>query len=62
MLTMMITTLSTIQRITQLKDGNFLLIWREYSRSNNNQNEVFGQKYFKTGEKIGDSFVISSNG
>ena len=47
-------------KIAQLKDGNFLLIWREYSRNTYNQNEVFGQKYFKTGEKIGDAFIISS--
>ncbi len=47
-------------QIALLKDGNFLLIWREYSRNIYNQSEVLGQKYFKTGEKIGDAFIISS--
>ncbi len=47
-------------KIALLKDGNFLLIWREYSRNIYNQYEVLGQKYFKTGEKIGDTFIISS--
>ncbi len=47
-------------RLAMLKDGNFLLIWREYSRNIYNQYEVLGQKYFKTGEKIGDTFIISS--
>ena len=46
--------------IAQLKDGNFLLVWREYSRNTYNQYEVLGQKYFNTGEKIGDTFIISS--
>ena len=47
-------------KIATLKDGNFLLVWREYSRNIYNQNEILGQKYFKTGEKIGDTFIISS--
>ena len=47
-------------KIALLKDGNFLLIWREYSQNIYNQSEVLGQKYFKTGEKIGDPFIISS--
>ena len=47
-------------KIAQLKDGNFLLIWKEYAYNMSNQYEVFGQKYYKTGEKIGDSFIISS--
>ena len=47
-------------KIALLKDGNFLLIWREYSRNIYNQYEILGQKYYKTGEKLGDIFVISS--
>ena len=47
-------------KIAPLKDGNFLLIWKEYSHNIYNQNEVLGQKYFKTGEKLGDTFIISS--
>ena len=47
-------------KIALLKDGNFLLIWKEYSRNIYNQSEILGQKYFKTGEKIGDTFIISS--
>ncbi|MEJ2613680.1 MAG: T9SS type A sorting domain-containing protein, partial [Ignavibacteriaceae bacterium] len=47
-------------KIALLKDGNFLLVWREYLRNIYSQYEVLGQKYFKTGEKIGDTFLISS--
>lgn len=47
-------------KIALLKDGNFLLIWREYITNIYSQAEVLGQKYFKTGEKIGDTFIVSS--
>ncbi len=47
-------------KIAPLKDGNFVLVWREYSRNIYNQYEVLGQKYYKTGEKLGDTFIISS--
>ncbi len=49
-----------VPKVAELKDGNFLLIWREYLRSTYNQYEVLGQKYYKTGEKLGDPFIISS--
>lgn len=44
-----------------LADNNFMVIYTEYYRDVNNQNEIFAQKYFKTGEKLGDKILVSNN-
>jgi len=46
-------------QIVKLNESNFLLLWREYIRENSNQNEIVAQKYFKSGEKIGEKFIVS---
>ncbi len=48
-------------KVVTLKDNNFVILWREYYRGTNNQNEIVAQKYFSSGETIGDKFLISSN-
>ena len=55
------TTSQYTPKVVTLPDNNFLIFWREYYRGTNNQNEIVAQKYFSSGETIGDRFVVSDN-
>lgn len=48
-------------QVTKLAENNFVVLWRQYYSGIFNQNEIVAQKFYKSGEKIGDSFLISSN-
>ncbi|MEE9430143.1 MAG: T9SS type A sorting domain-containing protein, partial [Melioribacteraceae bacterium] len=48
-------------KITKLSNQNFAILWREYTRGTFNQNEIIAQKYFKTGEILGEKIIVSSN-
>jgi len=48
-------------KVSKLSNQNFVVMWREYYRGINNQNEIVAQKYFKTCEALGEKIIVSSN-
>lgn len=46
-------------KIVKLKNENYLILWREYASITPRKYNVYAQKYFSTGETIGDKFIAS---
>ena len=46
-------------RIVKLKNQTYLILWREYSSTDGRKYNIYAQKYFSTGETIGEKFVAS---